>query len=109
VAKATRPSKVRSVGLAFVVGMTCAAGGYFVGKSNGTIEEKIASLMSSAKTGTGATQTAKSAPEAKPETRRMEPNAVKQTDKVELTHLVRTAAEPKPSTTPAPPRGRGRD
>jgi hypothetical protein len=97
-AKAIRPSKVRAVGLACVVGLTCAAGVYYAGKRSGKIEEKIASLISSARTPTVASQPPKPAPEMK----RAEPQAVKQADKVELTHLVKIVAARKPSATSAP-------
>jgi len=62
-AKAARPSKVRSIGLACLLAISCAAGGYYLGKSNGKVEGKIAALMSSAKNGATLSLPAKPDPE----------------------------------------------
>jgi hypothetical protein len=99
-AKAARPSKVRAVGLAFVLGITCAIGGYYVGKNNGKIEDKIATLMSSKKAGTVPSPPATSTLETTPEPHHVEVRAVKAADKIELAHLIKTSADPKPSTPP---------
>jgi hypothetical protein len=99
-AKAARPSKVRSVGLACVLAITCAAGGYYIVKRNGKIEGKLASLMSLVKKGTVPPPSTKPAPETTPEPKHVEARAVKPADKVRLARLIKTAAEPKPSATP---------
>ncbi len=100
-AKGARPSKVRLVGLACALGITCAASGYYVGKNNGKIEDKISALRSSVKTGTVPLLPAKPTPETAPEPKHVEAHAVKPTDKVELARLIKTSAEPKTSATPA--------
>ena len=100
-AKAARPSKVRSVGLACVLAITCAAGGYYVVKKHGKIEDNIASLMSPVKKGTVPPPSTKPAPETTPEPKHVEARAVKPADKVRLARLIKMAAEPKPAATPA--------
>lgn len=102
-AKAARPSKVRSIGLACLLAISCAAGGYYLGKSNGKVEGKIAALMSSAKNGATLSLPAKPDPETVPEPKHVETPAVKRADKVELAHLIKTSAEPKALATPAAP------
>jgi hypothetical protein len=89
VAKASRSYKARSLGFVSIVGLVCAFGGYYAGKNNGTIREKFASFVSPAKIAATAPQPEKSAPEMK------HADAVKQTDKVELTRLAKIAVEPK--------------
>ena len=102
-AKAARPSKVRSIGLACLLAISCAAGGYYLGKSNGNIEDKIAALMSSAKNGAVLSLPAKPAPETVPEPKHVEARSVKPAEKIELTHLIKTSAEPKTLATLAAP------
>ncbi len=95
-AKAVRPSKVRSIGLACALGISCAAGGYYIGKHNG----KIAALMSSVKTEAATPSHAKPPAETTLEPKHVEARTVKPAEKIELTHLIKTSAEPKPSATP---------
>jgi hypothetical protein len=92
VAKASRPSKARSLGFVSIVGLVCAVGGYYVGKNIGTIKEKFASFVSTATAAATAPQAEKSAPEVK------HADALKHADKVELTRLAKIAVEPKSST-----------
>ena len=96
-AKAARPSKVRSVGLACVLAIICAAGGYYVVKKNGKIEGKIAALMSPVKKGTVSPPSTKPAPETTPEPKHAEARVVKPAEKARLARLIKMAAEPKPA------------
>ncbi len=100
-AKAARPSKVSSVGLACVLAITCAVGGYYVLKKHGKIEGNIASLMSLVKKRTVPPPSTKPAPETTPEPKHVEARAVKPADKVRLARLIKTAAEPIPASTSA--------
>jgi hypothetical protein len=99
-AKAARPSKVISVGLACVLAITCAVGGYYVLKKHDKIEGNIAALMSPVKKGT-VPPPIKPAPETTPEPKHVEARAVKPADKVRLARLIKTAAEPMPAAMPA--------
>ncbi len=95
-AKSVRPSRIRSIGLACVLGISCAAGGYYIGKNNGKIEDKIAALLSSAKPEAITSPQVKPPAETTPESKHVEARAVKPAEKIELTHLIKTSAEPKP-------------
>ena len=99
-AKAARPSKFRSAGLACALAITCAAGGYYVVTKHGKIEGNIAALMSPVKKGT-VPPPIKPAPETTPEPRHVEARAVKPADKVRLARLIKMVAEPIAAVTSA--------
>ncbi len=98
-AKRTRPSKARVVGLACVVAISCAAGGYYLKKGDGKIKANKVALV----------RPAKSMPAAPPATtsalaRKAEPitasHAVKAADKAGLKRLDPAASGPKPAGAP---------
>lgn len=100
-AKTRGSSKIRSVGLACVLAVTCAGGGYFVGKNNSAIVEKIAALAPAKKTGKIPLPPIRSAPDTPLEFGQLEAHA-KSAEKVELTRMIKTGVEPNPVAAPAP-------